>query len=136
MLVLLVLAVSYHAKVEDCGGGGTGPGIPADVPQCSRMKFDANVSQEELNETYLVAFQATVQVRSIYRYRFSSGKCEHLFVASKAGHECVFVQEYDTYIHTHMCSFVRSGVRTSCHPTRHAHHHVASPHELCDERVE
>lgn len=37
-------------QVEDCGGGGTSPGIPSE-PACSRMKFDANISASELNET-------------------------------------------------------------------------------------
>jgi|EP01046_Picozoa_sp_COSAG06_P039330 beta-D-xylosidase 4 len=50
-------------QVEDCGAvpQGHGPGIPTGLPACSRMKFDANISAAELNESYLPAFRETVQ---------------------------------------------------------------------------
>ncbi len=50
-------------QVEDCGAvpQGHGPGIPVGLPSCSRMKFDANISTTELNESYFPAFRATVR---------------------------------------------------------------------------
>ena len=50
-------------QVEDCGAVpmGHGPGIPAGLPSCSRMKFNANISAAELNESYFPAFRTAVR---------------------------------------------------------------------------